>query len=494
MGNRETRISGEISGTKDAPPVAPRTERSRPQLVPAKAAQRLAGSQPVRAADVFALQRSVGNRAVQGLLARRALAGQIERAWSDADTGTYPASKDPSQPATPTGGWNASNQTIGGVERIPIEGLKEGLQAKDADAHLGASKEGEAGKAIAIVPTSLKPGQPVEIFLQLHGHNVGYRERSTSDGPGMEPGSVRDVAADRIEQQMGAGGRNMIGILPQGTTMSGFGAFNADAYITEVWSQLVTMKKLPQDAKRGAVVLSGHSGAGAPITKMLREGSLPSGLGELALFDAINDDYQLAGVEKFLESKMAADVKALKDFADPSLNGGLDATAVTGRQTAYLAASFRFRGVFTPKYNPQKKDDAGHLMWQDPPTNKKPLYDETKWEGYGRFYEPLRDNIKTWIDSKTKGLDSSLVAGLRENYKVVPAGAHATHNTILGANNNLQTALSALPPAPASAAPTSNAPASNTVAPATVQTAPPSNISRKLQRDKTSDPAAVFTD
>jgi hypothetical protein len=301
----------------------------------------------------------------------------------------------------------------------------------------------------------------VEVFLHLHGHNVGYRERSKA-GDGMAQGSVRDVAADRIEQQIGASGRNMIGILPQGTTMSGFGAFNPDAYIAEVWGRLVAMKKLQPDAKRGTVVLSGHSGAAAPITQMLLKGNLPTGLGELVLFDAIHAG-QRPPVEAFLKTRMAADVKALKDIADPSLNGGLDAAAVAAQQTAYLAHSFRFRGIFTPKFHPQKVNPNGKLMWEDPETKKKPLLDESVWKGYGVEYEPLRDFIKTWIDSHAKSLSSSPVTTLCDNYKVIPAGRGATHNTILGTNDNLQGALSALPGAAPTTATTTAAPKTGVV-------------------------------
>ena len=51
------------------------------------------------------------------------------------------------------------------------------------------------------------------------------------------------------------------------------------------------------------------------------------------------------------------------------------------QQTAYLAGSFRFRGIFTPKYHPQKKDDKGDPMWQDPETKHKPVIDESAWGG-----------------------------------------------------------------------------------------------------------------
>jgi hypothetical protein len=378
--------------------------------------------------------------------------GKIQRAWSDADKASYPAPTDAGQPATPAGGWNASDKTIGNVERIPLEGLKEGLQTNSAKEN--ATKEDDAGKAVAVVPMKLKPGQPVEIFLHFHGHNVGYRERSQPSSKSQHPskddlslpqGSARDVSADRIEQQMDASGRNMIGILPQGTAMSGFGPFHADAYVSEVWDKLVALNKLPRDAKRGAVVLAGHSGAGSPLTKMMNDGTMPASLGELVLFDAINDGGQLTATEKFLHGRMSADLEALKEIANPTTtNGGVDAAAVATQQSTYLASSFRFRGIYTAKYHPQKKE-GGKLVYADPPKNSKPVYDESVWTGYGVQYEPLLQFIKSWIDTNSKGLPASVVSGLRDNYKVTPAGPGATHNTILSSNDNLKTALGALP-------------------------------------------------
>ena len=399
------------------------------------------------------LQRVAGNRSVVALLGMRSATAAVARAWGDADTGSYPAPKQAGQPPAPPGGWNAGDQTVSGVERIPIEGLTLGLQAgttrstqEKADDKAAPTREADSGKAIAVVPATLKPA-PIEILLHLHGHNIGYRERS-KEGDGMAAGTVRDVVADRVEQQVAAGGRNLIAILPQGTQESGFGAFDPDPYIAEVWAKLVAMKKLPTDARRGAVVLAGHSGAASPIGRMLAGGNLPTGLGELILFDAIHGG-QRPPVETFLQGRMAADVKALRDIADPAKNNGLDAGAVAAQQAAYLAGGFRFRGIFTPKFHPQKRDADNKPMWQDPETKKKPVYDESIWQGYGVEYEPLRDFIKGWIDGHTKGLDATLVTALRQNYQVLPAGAGATHNTILGANDNLQTALGALPVAKA---------------------------------------------
>jgi hypothetical protein len=408
------------------------------------------------ASTLLRLQEVFGNQFVQRLVAD---ARSVLRKWTDADSATYPAPKDPKQLPTPTGGWNAANQTIDGVERIPLEGLKAGLQASDkrspgeiADEtpKLRQTEEAENGKAIVLVPAGLKPGQPIEILLHLHGHNVGYRQRSKKSED-MEAGSVRDVATDRIEQQLGASTRNMIGILPQGTTGSGFGAFDADAYINEVWGILVGLKKLPKDPTRGAVVLSGHSGAASPIVTMLKKHTVPTGLGELVLFDAIHAG-QRSAVQDFLQEKMDADVKKLRDLAK---TGG-DAATVAANQADHLAKGFRFRGIFTPKYHPQKKDADGKLMWVDPTAKKKiPVLDESAWAGYGVEYEPLREFIKNWITTNTKGLDASLVKTLRDNYKVVEAGAGATHNKIMGVHDNLKGALSVLPVAPATKSPTS---------------------------------------
>lgn len=408
----------------------------------------------------------------------------VLRAWTDADSRSYPSPKDPKQPATPPGGWNAGNSKIGGVERIPLEGLLQGLQAvstgsktkKSSKEASGSDEsiENEIGKAIAIVPIALKPNETVEIFLHLHGHNIGYRQRSKAKD-GMMAGSVRDVATDRIEQQIDASGRNMIGILPQGTTMSGFGAFDANAYVKEVWDQLVALGKIPKDAKRGMIVLSGHSGAASPINQMLNKNTLPSGLAELVLFDAIHAG-QRPAVQNFLTTRIKNDIDVLKEIADPAHNGGLEKAEVDKRQRTYLSNSFRFRGIYTPKYHPQKTGPDGKPLWQDPDTKKKPVLDESAWMGYGMEYEPLRDFIKSWIDNNTKGLESSIVELLGKNYQVIPAGGGATHNTIMGANSNLQNVLGALP--------------AGTSVPAT---GPPPNSTKTGVLERSSTPDTVMT-
>ena len=489
QGSLKPRLS--VPAKKSSEPAAATTliNPSYPSFAEPPRLSELGDSEAARAMLVN-LQRTAGNRAVQRLMGvggspAPGKARRIQRGWGDADAKAYPPAPGVGQLPTPTGGWNAGPQTIGSVERIPLEGIKEGLQAAGADkvTKSDPSTESEEGKAIAIVPTAPTPGAQVEILLHLHGHNVGYRERSKA-GDGMLAGSVRDVVADRIEQQLTSSHRNMIAILPQGTTMSGFGTFNPDAYISEVWGRLVALKKLPPDAKRGAVVLSGHSGAASPITQLMLQDKLPKDLGEVILFDSIHGG-QRPAVESFLGKRMAADVKAIKALADPTLNGGSDAATVAAQQVSYLAAGFRFRGIYTRKFNPQKEEN-GVKQWEDPETKKKPIYDTTQWVGYGVEYEPLAEFIKTWIDGHTKGLASNLVATLRENYKVIPAGAGAQHNTILGANDNLEKALAVLPVAPAVPTTTTSGTTPGTT-PTPSKPADATNVGRTPAARKTSD-------
>ena len=89
----------------------------------------------------------------------------------------------------------------------------------------------------------------------------------------MAAGTVRDVEADLIPQQLAGSGRNMIAILPQGTVDSGdardkFGITNPQTYVTDVLAQVLTHVKTLDPTKRlqaltpVRVIISGHSGGG----------------------------------------------------------------------------------------------------------------------------------------------------------------------------------------------------------------------------------------
>jgi Domain of unknown function (DUF4157) len=295
--------------------------------------------------------------------------------------------------------------------------LRLGNQNADANP---AAEDAANGRAIVLIPEVIDLTQPVDVLLHLHGHNVGYRQRRTK-GPhaSLQPGSVRDIDTDRIEQQLQASRRAMIGVLPQGTVGSGFGGLNSDAYTADVFRVLSGMGTFGKNpAPRIArVILSGHSGAGRPIADMLTEPGqprLPSSLGEVALFDSINGDGQLIAVRAWVLRRLAQHLDALT------------ASSVTpAQQQAYLQTGLRFRAYYTNS-------------------------------SYAARHASLHQSIEAWFArhaAQLGGRIAPLYVGLRDHYQVVAVG-HGDHEGILGRENRLLDALSALPPAAPSIAPT----------------------------------------
>ncbi|HTX76021.1 MAG TPA: DUF4157 domain-containing protein [Terracidiphilus sp.] len=337
----------------------------------------------------------------------------IRRQWSDAPAGGATSA----QTTPPSMGWNKAETSVAGVRRIPVEGIPGGNIDKDRQR---AAVEAADNRAIALIPAGLDTLQPVDVLLHLHGHNVGYRQRATkgADDETLGVGTVRDVESDRIEQQIAASKRPIIAVLPQGTTGSGFGKLNSDAYIAEVFKKLTAMGVWGPDAsapKIGRVILSGHSGAGDPLSAMMAEpGSprLPSALKEVALFDAINGPIELGRVTDWVKQHLDADLAALVALGKGS---GIE----TPEQTAYLQKSMRFRAYYT---NGSYKDR----------------------------HETLQKSIDDWFKTNAKpalGVGSALYTQLKDNYRTVPVG-HGQHNKIMGRDNRLLDALTTLPSAP----------------------------------------------
>ena len=90
-------------------------------------------------------------------------------------------------------------------------------------------------------------------------YSPGYRARKKAgpDLPGAAPGAsdvgtVRDVSLDRVEAQLqgliAGSKRQIVAVLPQGTTGSGFGAQGllSDKYLAEVFQMLVTEQVPPR--------------------------------------------------------------------------------------------------------------------------------------------------------------------------------------------------------------------------------------------------------
>src|SRR5688572_14984738 len=198
-------------------------------------------------ARVLELQRSAGNTAVATLLGRK-------------------EQHNPKVVPPRAGGWNEGPQEVAGTYRIPVSGVKAGYQSEDAA--LGQTTESAAGRAVVHIPKALDVSNKVDTLLFFHGmFNAGYRERTADDADKGKAGTVHDVEADRIPQQMNAAGGKLVAVLPQGSVKANFFIADPDAYVKEVLA-LATPAYQQQAQKPGAsvqpgrIIVAGHSGGG----------------------------------------------------------------------------------------------------------------------------------------------------------------------------------------------------------------------------------------
>lgn len=305
---------------------------------------------PRPANHVLELQRMAGNRAVVGLLTSVQRAPDV--GWDD------PAKADSEGVS-----WNASPSKVPGtnIVRYPLDHLTHGNQrayatdyevvrkGKKEIVHVNAGEkarttESAKGRAIALVPSTLKPELQVHVMVHLHGYTgrsfdpyAGWRQqkvRKDGEVPGKKAGqaTVRDVDWDQIPKQMfDSGNPQLMAILPQGVGRSEFGDFQQQSYIDEVMGRLkpvVPWQDAPKDVR---VVMSAHSGGGNTVTKML--GSLPKSVGTIMLFEAMNSDDQAEKVWKWVRGELERLAGVV------SANGGADSKA----KDAALEAAPRLR-------------------------------------------------------------------------------------------------------------------------------------------------------
>ena len=154
-----------------------------------------------------------------------------------------------------------------------------------------AEQKGQ-GRAIALVPSGIVATKAVTVFFHLHG-NTEFESRGFG-GVATTPESaeVRDVARDRVSQQIeAANSTQVVGILPQGVNESDFGQISPDAYIRYAFDRLTKVgawKKAPPSFQ---VVLSAHSGGGFTVGRMVKGWKgyqLPANLKTLVLFEALH--------------------------------------------------------------------------------------------------------------------------------------------------------------------------------------------------------------
>jgi hypothetical protein len=289
----------------------------RPEFEPAR--DRVRAPSAPAASPAALLLRGVGNRArvrLAAALAARANTGPMlqRQGWSDARKG----------------GWNEDVRKIANTWRIPVEGIVRGNQQPGVVTPtkknpIVDTPESAAGRAIVLVPPIAKWADGVEVLLQFHGHDVGYRERTGTSRFGVDPGTVRDVEEDLLPQQLEAAKRSMIAILPQGTRSSGFGITDPAAYVDEVLGLTVpilnavdrTLKLKKVGVRR--IVVSGHSGGGpqtVSAAKALDPGSNPTQdqwrrSPPILLFDALNGLGEVGVAASMVERWLDADLAIL---------------------------------------------------------------------------------------------------------------------------------------------------------------------------------------
>lgn len=379
------------------------------------------------AGGLLRLQRSAGNSAVGSLLGVQRTVG-----WSGEKD------KSPNKAPRDTKGTK--------VLRIPVQGIKEGVGS---------------GRAIVVVPHgAAQPPTTVEVLFHMHGFFIpgygrGYHEHD---------GEADDEALYKIEQQLEASGRAMIGILPQGPksgkarddgaeNITQFGAdsmaVDLDTYVDQAIEQAKDAWPYTPVPKRGPVVLSGHSGAGAAIADMFKSSlahdkdpqkhsRLPGRdkLEAFLSFDTINGPNEYKQHREFLVHQLDQDLQDAKQ----QVSAGAKPADAEAAQAAWLdKQGFRFRGQYSKGY--------------------ASYYDSPKSDGEEKG---LKQRFERWL--KDNALPAPVEAAFRRNYTFDPTGLE--HMDEIG--QKLGPALGSL----GSAAPGATAPATTTPPPAKPSSGP----------------------
>ncbi|HSK98208.1 MAG TPA: M15 family metallopeptidase, partial [Euzebyales bacterium] len=426
-----------------------RGRRQAPETGMRTAAPARRGAPSTRRTDaVLDLQHTAGNDAVVDLLT------SVQRApaagWANAAVDQQGTS------------WNAAevkNVANTGITRYPLDGLTEGNQQAYAtdyplikngkpvlDPKTGQqvmvrvnagekrrTSESAAGRAIALVPSTLKPSSPVDVMVHLHGFTgrssdpyAGWRQQTVGTGGRLPPGrkvgeaTVRDVDWDRIPQQMAdSGNTQLIAILPQGVGRSEFGRFRQKPFIDEVMARLQAVVPWPAVPKDVRVVMSAHSGGGNTVTRMLgAKGGLPASVGTVMLFEAINSWGQAETVWTWVHAE-------LERLAGSVSSGG---GAASKDKDALVAAAPRLRAYCS-------KATAGYAVWHR--RLKKAI---EQW-----FVGQVPSNFSkdTWQSRKGGPPQLGTYADPMKSLFQVQVDLPGDHETVI--RDNLRDALGALP-------------------------------------------------
>jgi hypothetical protein len=348
---------------------------------------------------LLALQRAAGNQAIVRALAR-APKDPPEGTTLGADplpTGAIPEHPDQARVVEdkdkplPGGFTEADGKTVapsgrvGHVDRILLEGLpgnqaQQGPGQPKAPEHdpnlydTAAAGKGLRGRALALIPESVKTGPPgeVAVIVHLHGLYQALRER------GDNPLDVRDY---QFEQQLEAfaksrPGTRIVALMPIGVEWGdaagrsvSFGNLNFDALIAAAFGKLGG--ELPSGCTPGDVIISAHSGGGLQLGGMLSGSSkgLPARLAGVFLFESWHKDVD--EYIRWIKGRMDADLKALESklkMPDATDDG------IFAAQSDYLENGLRvmaFGGSESYKKGLVKIRDAMLTWWESHATRLK---------------------------------------------------------------------------------------------------------------------------
>jgi len=268
--------------------LAPRQSAQSPAHGARSSSGQVAPDAPLDRELLLSVQASAGNQAATELVAQYGSAASLQRAPTPDD----PADESV-RPEHGVGGWknaatfgktgkswNAGEWDIGSIRRIPIEGLDIGKPSEDSAKNAALTDESAAGRAILVAPKGIDSSVPVDVMVHFHGYTesaarpyAGWRQNKTT-------GAVRDVALDRVEQQLQAarGESQLVAILAQGGTHSEFGegggryALDPAGYARAVLDKATQIGAWGANAPNpdiGRTILSGHSGGAHTISHAL---------------------------------------------------------------------------------------------------------------------------------------------------------------------------------------------------------------------------------
>ncbi|HRI59879.1 MAG TPA: hypothetical protein PK228_09150 [Saprospiraceae bacterium] len=136
------------------------------------------------------------------------------------------------------------------------------------------------------VPKGFTPGKAVDFILYLHGHKAGCRPVSTN---------MKDYWRDKqfpLREKVQAAQKNIILIAPTLGSLSEVGWLETPGGFDRFWERVITGLKqqsvIPDESALGNLFLSGHSGAGSPMRRILNlsDGTVKN-IREVWVFDGL---------------------------------------------------------------------------------------------------------------------------------------------------------------------------------------------------------------